>query len=141
MSQSTRIFGAYISALSIGGVSYLAVCQEFEVTWEYDTQEAVALNDVSHYPIGIRDKWTGTGKFFISTANTSGEGGPGGTLWTRALAKTQVAVSMKDNSVAGAGNTLSGNALITKCTQREDDNAVVVDISLTGQGELSSSIA
>ena len=141
MSQSTRIFGAYIAAYNIGGTSFLAVCESGEVSWEYVTQMATALNDLAEYPIGIREKWQASGNFFISTANTSGEGGPGGTLWTKALAKAQVAVSIKDNAVSGAGNTLSGNGLITRNVQKIADSAQTIACTITGQGVLSSSIA
>lgn len=141
MSQSTRLFGTMIVTLSIGGTSYIAVCSNFELDWDYETQEARALQDTSRYPIGLIDGWTGTGTFYVSTASTSGEGGPGGTLWTKALAKTQVAVTYKDNGISGAGNTLSGNALITRARQASPFGPLTIDLTLTGQGPLASAIA
>lgn len=141
MSQSTRLFGSYISGVTIGGTSFLAVSKSIEEDWEYLTQMATALKDAAEYPIGIREKWSVTGVFYISTANTSGEGGPGGSLWTKALAKATVAVSFVDNATSGAGNTISGNALITRCRQTIQDQAQEINITLSGQGVLSSAIA
>lgn len=141
MSQSTRLFGAYIAAVSIGGTSFLAVCETIDVEFENNTQKATALKDPWEYPVGIRGKWSAKGKFFISTASTSGEGGPGGTLWTTALANAQVTFSAKDNAVSGAGNTLSGSAIITNCSQAIADDAQAISVTLMGQGPLTSVIA
>jgi hypothetical protein len=141
VSQSTRIFGAHLSTTSIGGTSYVGVCEAGELTWEYGLQQAVALLDADEYPIGIRGKWSYTGTFFISTAATSGEGGPGGTLWTKALAKAQVALSLKDNAVAGGGNTLSGSGIISNLVQTINDAPQTIKITITGQGAIASTIA
>lgn len=141
MSQSTRIFGVHLVTCSIGGTAFDLVCESAQVTFDNVNQQANALKDAWEYPIGIRGKWSLTGKFFISTANTSGEGGPGGTLWTKALANAQVAVSLKDNVVSGGGNTLSGNGLITQCTQDIPDGPQTISVTVTGQGALASSIA
>lgn len=141
MSQSTRIFGNMIATCSIGGVSYLLVCENTEVKFENNTQKAEALKDAWEYPIGIRGKWSASGSFFISTDTVSGEGGPGGTLWTKALANLSVPVIVKDNAISGAGNTLSGNALITTATQSIGDNAQTIKIEMMGQGPLTSAIA
>lgn len=141
MSQSTRIFGAHLSGITIGGTSFLAVCEKVTLKWDNDTQKATALKDAYEYPIGIRGKWQLSGTFFISTANTAGEGGPGGVLWTKALANAQVAVSLVDNTVTGGINTLSGNGLITECEQLIADNAQQIQVTIMGQGALASSIA
>jgi hypothetical protein len=143
MSQSTRLFSAYITTLSFGGVSYLAVCKSFKVSAERGTGQAEALVDAWEYPVALRGKWSGTGDFFISTAATSGEGGPGGTFWTTFLANTQQALIFKDNSVSGAGNTLAGNGVITSIEENLGGplEATVLTITLTGQGAITSTIA
>lgn len=141
MSQSTRTFGTMIATLTINSVSYIAVCQNFEIQGAWRTGQAEALLDEWDYPVGLRRNWQGTGDFFISTANTSGEGGPGGTLWTLFLDGAQVPVVFKDNAVSGAGNTFNGNALIEDIRQRMAIDPVVVTITLRGQGALTSSIA
>jgi hypothetical protein len=141
MSQGTRLFGAYINGVTIGGTSYLAVCESASIEYEFKTQMATALRDVWEYPVGIREKWKVTGKFFISTAATSGEGGPGGTLWTKALAGIQIAVSLVDNAVTGGINTLSGNGIITTATQAFGEGPQTIDVTITGQGPLASAIA
>lgn len=137
MSQSTRIFGAHIAGISIGGTSYLAVCKSGTLTYTNNTQEAVALKDTWKYPIGIRAEWKYTGVFYISTAATSGEGGPGATQWAKAISNTQVAFSQADNAISGGIGTASGSGLIVECTQELGDDAQTVSITIMGQGALA----
>lgn len=141
MAQSTRIFGAALATCSIGGTSYVLSAERITIKFENDTQKATALKDGWEYPVGIRGKWSSTATFFINTSSTTGEGGPGGTLWTKALANAQVAFSCTDNEVSGAVNTLSGSAIITECEQAIGDEAQKINVTLMGQGALTSTIA
>jgi hypothetical protein len=146
MAAQNRLYGHMIATFSIGGTSYLAVCENAEMTFEPDIKTAIALKDDWETPHNNRGKWSGRGTFFISTVNTSGEGGPGGTLWTQALGQVQqsglgAAIVFKDNGTSGAGNSLTGNALISNLTQKVMDGPQTYDVTLMGQGALASAIA
>lgn len=108
---------------------------------EVETADAHALLDAWKYPIGTVNGWQVTGTFFISTASGGSEGGPGSFIWTPAIAGTSATITVKDNNTSSAGNTFSGTAFITSIQQSIPTGPQTVQVTFTGQGAMTSTIA
>lgn len=69
MSQSTRLYGRDIDLFTIATVDHIGKLENVSFIFDFDTQEAVALKDTWHYPIGIRQGAVMRATLFVDTAS------------------------------------------------------------------------
>ena len=127
MAQSSRLYGAHIDVFSIGGTSYVGLLSNLTVHKEFDTQEAVALKDVDHYPVGIRQSWEISGDMFVDTSAA---------VMITLIAGLQVAIILETGPSTSA-DRYTGNALLTAVDHDLPDGPQTQRFTLTGQGALT----
>lgn len=127
MGQSTRLYGANIDVFSIGGTDYVGRMQNVTINFEFDVQEAVALQDVWRYPRGIRMSWNVEGEMNVDTSSG---------VMTAAIAGLQVAVVLETGPSTTA-DRYSGAALLTRASHSLPDGPQVTTFTLQGQGALT----
>ena len=125
MGQSTRLYGANISACTVGGTALVTFTSNVTINFEFDTQEAVALQDTWHYPVGIRRASTIEIETFVDTT---------GVLMTKAIAGVQIAFSITTGS---GGNTYSGSGILTRSAHAIPDGPQTNSCTIVVQGVLT----
>lgn len=125
MGQSTRLYGANITTCTVDGTALVTFTSDVTINFEFDTQEAVALQDTWRYPRGIRRAATIDIETFVDTT---------GVLMTKAIAGVQVTFSIVTGS---GGNTYSGSGILTSANHAIPDGPQTNRATIAVQGALT----
>jgi hypothetical protein len=123
MSQSTRLYGADISICTVNSEAFVNLISDVSINFTFDTQEAVALKDVDHYPRGIRRGRTIEISKFLDTAAR---------LMVLGNAGAQYSFSIESG-----GTKYSGLGIITTAGHMIPDGPQTEKATITVQGALT----
>ena len=121
----------------------LAELANATLTVERDTQEAMALTDTTHYPIGIRYGWRLEGESFVAYGVTATKTLPQIAFIDTAISNTPVAVVIEFKPPTTAGvvanfEKYNGNGLCTVDTVNISDGPITHRWTIVGQAGLTS---